>query len=187
MQRQTRSLLSYIRRKHVEGYPFQQNVMRSNVAAAAQPRSGRGTVAGAFNSKAAAPIGANRQSRTSNERGPMTHRRKFSLVLIALSATLLAFPAVAPTRAAQAPRPTVPFLADHYDVSATLDPYSQSISAVAKVEFKVQEVSSTIRVELHQNLGISEVKSADGKTLNFQRDNQSPLNVLVNLPAPLAV
>jgi tetratricopeptide (TPR) repeat protein len=119
----------------------------------------------------------------------MTHRREFSSLLIAIAALLAAFHAIAPSaaRAAQAPRPTVPFLADHYEVSATLDPFSQSISAVAKVDFKVQEVSSTVRVELHPNLGITEIKSADGKTLNFQRDNQAPLNVLVNLPAPLAV
>ena len=88
---------------------------------------------------------------------------------------------------AQAPRPTPAFLAEHYDVSATLDSIGQSISAVAKVDFKAQEVSSSVRVELHPNLSISGVKSGEGKTLNFQRDNQAPLSVIVNLPTPLAV
>ena len=88
---------------------------------------------------------------------------------------------------AQSPRPTPAFLADHYDISATLDSIGQSISAVAKVDFKVQEVSSSVRVELHQNLSLTDVKSAEGKALNFQRDNQNPLSVIVNLPSPLAV
>ena len=79
-----------------------------------------------------------------------------------------------------------PFLADRYNVSATLDSIGQSISAVAKVDFKAQEVSSSVRVELHPNLAIKDVKSADGKPLNFVRDNQNRLDVVVNLPAPVA-
>jgi aminopeptidase N len=87
---------------------------------------------------------------------------------------------------AQAP-PAPALLADHYDVSATLDPISQSISALAKVDFKAREVSSSVRVELHQNLEIKDVKSTEGKTLSFVRDNQNPLSVIVNLPSPVAV
>ena len=41
------------------------------------------------------------------------------------------------------------FLAEHYDVTANLDTIGQSISAVAKVEFKAQEVSGSVRIELH--------------------------------------
>jgi aminopeptidase N len=74
-----------------------------------------------------------------------------------------------------------PFLATHYDVTATLDPASQSISAVAKVDFRVSEVSSVVRVELHPNLNVSEVKNAAGKALNVERDNLNPLLVNVNL------
>ena len=76
---------------------------------------------------------------------------------------------------AQAPRP-VGFLADHYDISAALDSTHQSINAIAKVDFRATEASSNVRVELHPNLIVSEVKTADGKSLGFGRDStESPL------------
>jgi len=99
-------------------------------------------------------------------------------------AALLLLLAAAPLRA-QTPRSSS-FLADHYDVSATLDPITQSLSAVTKVEFKAQEVSSAVRVELHPNLNVTGVKSAEGKTLGFERDTQNPLNLIVNLLTPVA-
>src|SRR2546427_9285522 len=77
----------------------------------------------------------------------------------------------------------LPFLAEHYDVAATLDPSNQSLSAVAKVDFRASEVSSVVRVELHPNLTVSEVKNATGKALNFERDNLNPLLLNVNLPS----
>ena len=103
---------------------------------------------------------------------------------ISLLAVLLPICYAVPVKA-QAPRPPA-LLADHYDVSATLDPITQSLSAVARVEFKALEVTSAVRVELHQNLNVSDVKSAEGKTLGFERDNQNPLTVIVNLPSPVA-
>jgi len=45
--------------------------------------------------------------------------------------------------------PAANFLAEHYDVSATLDAIGQSISATAKINFKAVEASSTVRIELH--------------------------------------
>jgi tetratricopeptide (TPR) repeat protein len=87
---------------------------------------------------------------------------------------------------AQAPQP-VGFLAEHYDISATLDVIGQSLSAVAKVDFRATEVSSNVRVELHPNLLVTDVKSAEGKTLGFVRDNQNPLFLSVTLPTPVAV
>jgi len=92
--------------------------------------------------------------------------------------------AAAPLRA-QAPRPAN-FLAEHYDISASLDPIGQSLSATAKIEFKAVEASSSVRVELHPNLIVKEVKGADGKPLTFERDNQNPLFVVVQLPTPVA-
>src|SRR6266849_551666 len=86
---------------------------------------------------------------------------------------------------AQVPRP-VNFLAEHYDVSASLDAIGQSISATAKIDFKAVEASSSVRVELHPNLIVKEVKAADGKPLTFERDNQNPLIVIVQLPTPVA-
>ena len=86
---------------------------------------------------------------------------------------------------AQTPRP-VNFLAVHYDVSASLDAIGQSISATAKIDFKAVEASSSVRVELHPNLVVKEVKGADGKPLTFERDNQNPLIVIAQLPTPVA-
>jgi aminopeptidase N len=86
---------------------------------------------------------------------------------------------------AQAPPPPA-LLADHYDISATLDPITQTLSAVAKVDFKAREVSGAVRVELHPNLNVTDVKSADGKTLGFERDTQNPLILIVNLTTPVA-
>src|ERR1700732_2587224 len=111
----------------------------------------------------------------------MTRRNKSCPVLILASLLLLACSPLL----AQAPR-TPALLADHYDVSATLDPITQSLSAVAKVDFKAQEVTSAVRVELHQNLNVSDVRAAEGKTLGFERDSQNPLNVIVSLPTPVA-
>src|SRR5271169_6461994 len=86
---------------------------------------------------------------------------------------------------AQAPRP-LGFLAVNYDISATLDSSHQSISAIAKVDFRATDVSSSIRVELHPNLVVSDVKTADGKSVGFGRDSMNPLYVLVTLPSPVA-
>jgi len=78
------------------------------------------------------------------------------------------------------------FLADKYEVSAYLDTVAQGINAVAKVEFRAQEVSQNVRVELHENLEMREVKGADGKTLPFQRETENPMFLLVTLPSPVA-
>jgi aminopeptidase N len=104
---------------------------------------------------------------------------KFGFVL-ALTLALLSVPLQAQTS------PRSGFLAEHYDLSANLDAIGQSISAVAKIDFKAQEVSSVVRVELHQNLEVKDVKGADGRALSFERDNQSPLSIVVTLPAAVA-
>jgi tetratricopeptide (TPR) repeat protein len=117
------------------------------------------------------------------ERGPMALRRRVSAPSC-LFALLLLVCAPAPLRA-QAPRPAT-FLAEHYDVSATLDAIGQSLSATAKIDFKALEASSSVRVELHPNLIVKEVKGADGKPLTFERDNQNPLFVVVQLSSPVA-
>src|SRR5580692_3194585 len=106
-------------------------------------------------------------------------RIAFSVLLFVVLAC-----AVSPLRA-QAPRPAG-FLADHYDISATLDSTHQSISATAKIDFQATDVSGSIRVELHPNLVVSDVKTADGKSLGFGRDSMNPLYVLVTLPTPVA-
>src|SRR5215471_449763 len=78
------------------------------------------------------------------------------------------------------------FLAERYDVAATIEPASQSLSAVAKVDFRARDASSIVRVELHANLNVSSVKDAAGRSVNFDRDQLNPLLLTVNLPAPVA-
>ncbi len=80
-----------------------------------------------------------------------------------------------------------PFRAANYDVSASLDAAGASISATAKVEFESLEGSRTIQVELHPNLQVSSVKSADGKAVPFERDEQNSLLLRVTLPAPALI
>jgi tetratricopeptide (TPR) repeat protein len=113
----------------------------------------------------------------------MTRSRRMSRIA-GLLALFLAVPAAAPLFA-QAPRP-VTFLASHYDVSATIDAIGQSLSATAKIDFTATEASSNVRVELHPNLVVKEVKDANGKSLTFERDNQNPLFVNVQLLTPVA-
>jgi len=104
-------------------------------------------------------------------------------LLPALIPLLLFAGAAAAPAPAQVPRGITSFLAQHYDVSATLDGVSQQLTATAKVEFRTLEVSSTVRVELHPNLEVKTVKNDAGKLLAFERDTQNPLYVLVTLPA----
>lgn len=82
---------------------------------------------------------------------------------------------------AQAPRP-LSFLAVHYEVSASLDPSVQGLSAKAKVELQAIEPSRLVQVELHPNLKITGVTGADGKAVPFERDSANPLLVQVTLP-----
>src|SRR5712664_1461189 len=117
------------------------------------------------------------------ERGPMALRPRVPAALF-FFALLCLFHAAAPLQA-QIPQPAN-FLAEHYDVSAMLDAIGQSISATAKINFKAVEASSSVRVELHPNLIVKDVKGADGKPLTFERDNQNPLIVVVQLPTPVA-
>jgi aminopeptidase N len=83
--------------------------------------------------------------------------------------------------AAQAPR-AFPFRATHYDVEVILHPEDQTIQAEAKVDFVAQQVAKTVLVELHPDLRVTSVKSADGHTLNFDRDERSPLLLTIALP-----
>src|SRR5262245_34349231 len=78
------------------------------------------------------------------------------------------------------------FLAERYEVAATIEPASQSLSAVAKVDFRAHDASSIVRVELHPNLNVSSVKDSAGKSVNFDRDQLNPMLVAVNLPSPVA-
>jgi hypothetical protein len=117
----------------------------------------------------------------------MTLCRMFSKIhtFSAAFALLLAALFLPSPARSQAPRPAS-FNAENYDVSATLDTIRQSISATAKVDFVASEPSANIRVELHPNLDLKEIKSSDGKSVTFERDRQYPVNVLIALPTPVA-
>ncbi len=122
---------------------------------------------------------------------PMTrvlkfHRSRIALTIAPTVLAILSALALTTTPArAQAPRGPA-FLAQHYDISATIDPGGQSLSAIAKVDFVANEVSGGIRIELNQNLDLKDVKTADGKTLNFERDSGNTLFVTVFLPQSVA-
>ncbi len=111
----------------------------------------------------------------------LPRRRNFIEISVLFFAALTC---VATPLRAQAPRP-VGFLADNYDISATLDTTHQSINAIARIDFRATDVSSNIRVELHPNLIVNDVKTADGRSLGFGRDSMNPLYVLVTLPTPV--
>src|SRR6266571_4286707 len=91
----------------------------------------------------------------------MALRQRVSCIFFVFA--LLLFVCAAAPLHAQVPRPPN-FLAEHYDVSAALDAIGQSLSATAKIEFK----------------------AAEGKQLSFERDNQNPLFVTVQLHSPVA-
>src|SRR5260370_28631857 len=117
------------------------------------------------------------------ERGPMALRQKVSCIFFVFALLLL----VCAAASVQAQVPGAEnFLGEPYDVSATLDAIGQSLSATAKIEFKAAEASSSVRVELHPNLVVKNVKAADGKQLSFERDNQNPLFLAVQLLSPVA-
>ena len=103
---------------------------------------------------------------------PSTRRLIGSLVLFLVGAG---------SAAAQAPR-AFPFRATNYDVQVQLQPESQTLTALVKVDFAAKEVGRTLLVELHPDLHITSVKSANGQQLSFQRDNNDPLYLSVGLP-----
>ncbi|HXJ18526.1 MAG TPA: hypothetical protein VNM68_15180, partial [Candidatus Polarisedimenticolia bacterium] len=82
---------------------------------------------------------------------------------------------------AQAPR-AFPFRATNYNVEVLAHPEHQTISAQAKVDFVANQVAKTLLVELHPDLRVSSVKAADGQSLTFGRDDNSPLLLSVELP-----
>lgn len=82
---------------------------------------------------------------------------------------------------AQAPR-AFPFRATNYSVEVIVSPDQKTISAQATVDFVANHVSRTVLVELHPDLRVTSVKTADGQSLAFDRDGQSPLLISIELP-----
>lgn len=111
--------------------------------------------------------------------------RQIALRLCSVLVFLSVFLGVLPRAQAQVPSQDS-FLAEHYDLTATLDPGGQSLSATVKVDFVAREASSVVRVELHPNLRVTEIKGQDGRAVNFERENGNPLGLTVSLPSQVA-
>jgi len=101
----------------------------------------------------------------------------------ALAATAFCSPVF--SRAQVQPKAGPIFVAENYDVSATLDAGGQAIFAIAKVQFRATSASGIVRFELHPNLNITDVKNDQGASLKAEREN-SPLDVRVQLPTSVS-
>ena len=103
-------------------------------------------------------------------------------VILTVLIASLAFPHAALSQTPQG----FPFRASYYEVEVLLHPEDQTISGQAKVEFIAQQPGRTVVVELHQDLRVSTVTLPNGKTLEFERDNNAPLLLTVGLPDVVA-
>jgi hypothetical protein len=115
---------------------------------------------------------------------------RMTLVLVpSLTAILLASGVVR----AQAPGPQVlpqstgraSFRAVSYDVTASLSPADQTISARATVEFEASGPTRNLECELHPNLRVTNVLDANNMPVPFERDDTNYLLVRVTLPNPV--
>ncbi|MGB6431512.1 MAG: M1 family aminopeptidase, partial [Candidatus Acidiferrales bacterium] len=73
------------------------------------------------------------------------------------------------------------FRATNYDLTASIDPASQSLIADVKVDFVALNPSHVVQVELHPNLRVSALKSSSGKIIGFERDQDNPLILRITL------
>jgi hypothetical protein len=67
------------------------------------------------------------------------------------------------------------FRATHYDITASIDPATQTLTADAKVDFVALAPSHVVQVELHPNLKVGTLKSSSGKIIGIDQDDQNPL------------
>jgi hypothetical protein len=108
--------------------------------------------------------------------------RGFCLLKISRFVPVLLLVFLAGSPALAQARHAFPFRATNYDVEVILHPEDQTLSALVKANFVATQVSRTLLVELHPDLRVNSVKTADGQNLTFDRDNNSPLLVSVALP-----
>lgn len=111
-----------------------------------------------------------------------TYLRK--LVIIQPAALILVAAGIAQ---AQSPAlKTFAFHAIHYQVETALHPSDQTITSRAKVDFVADAASRELVVELHEDLRVNSIKTANGQTVQFDRDANAPLLLKVNLPEAVA-
>jgi aminopeptidase N len=111
---------------------------------------------------------------------------KFSGTLTVFAAILLtAASALAQAPSAPQSAPAVEegpaFRATNYDLTATIDPDNESLTADVKVDFVALDPSHVVQVELHPNLKVSALKSSSGKIIGFERDQDNPLVLRITL------
>jgi tetratricopeptide (TPR) repeat protein len=78
--------------------------------------------------------------------------------------------------------PTAAFRATNYEIRASLDAVGRVLTAQAKVDFAANEPSRVVDVELSQTLRVNGVRDAAGKSLAYDRDQNTPLKLQVTLP-----
>jgi len=97
------------------------------------------------------------------------------------------FPVYASLRPVARPVPPPPaFLADRYDVTATLDPITQTLSAVTKIEFKARDVSSARARRAASQSQRNRREICRRQNARFRARLAEFLNLIVNLPNPVA-
>ncbi len=82
---------------------------------------------------------------------------------------------------AQEPRKTA-FRAVNYEVSVSIVPAEQRLVGRARVTFEAKTTSRLVEVELHPNLRVRGITGADGRALEFEQDENTPMLLRVNLP-----
>jgi tetratricopeptide (TPR) repeat protein len=77
---------------------------------------------------------------------------------------------------------TAAFRATNYEIRASLDAVGRVLTAQAKVDFVANEASRVVDVELSQTLRVNGVRDAAGKSLTYDRNENTPLKLQVTLP-----
>jgi len=77
---------------------------------------------------------------------------------------------------------TSAFRATNYEVTASLDPARQSLAARVRADFEARATSREMEVELHPNLRVSAVTTADGKPVEFDQDLDPANRLRLTLP-----
>jgi len=78
--------------------------------------------------------------------------------------------------------PATAFRATNYEIRASLDAVGRVLTAQAKVDFVANEASRVVDVELSQTLRVNGVRDAAGKSLTYDRNENTPLKLQVTLP-----
>jgi hypothetical protein len=76
---------------------------------------------------------------------------------------------------------TAAFRATNYEIRASLDAVGQVLNAQAKVDFAAKEAARVVDVELNQNLRVNSVRDVSGKSVSYDRDDNSAMTLHITL------